>query len=164
MIRPACYVLLSSPVYRRYWRVRTGAVTGLVNGGQAPSIGELVLGCAEAAARAQDYGWTLSLVQQQVRTHSVLGAEAVYQVSQNEQRRLGLNFKPGSASEFLELRDRLYRVTQGGALPVVVVPYDSDDVVIHGRLGPELVISRELITRWGFSMEVLETAPPMPLA
>jgi hypothetical protein len=161
VVRPAFYALLSSAVYRRYWRVRSGAVTALVNAGAAPYIGELVLGYAETAARAQDYGWTLGLAQQQIRTRALFGAEAVYQAGLFEQRRLGLNFRPGTAAEYLELRDRWYRMTRGGADSMVVIPYDAEDQVIHGRLGPELAVSRELITRWGFPLEVLETAPPM---
>lgn len=157
--KPAFYVVLGSTVYRRYWRFRHGLDGSLLNGGNAPVFGEMVIGYAEAAARPQDYGWTLGKKFQQVRTQTQLGAEAVYLFGEHEQRRLGLNFSPTTAAEFLELRDRLYRVTRGGADPLVIVPYDSEDVVIHGRLGPELAIKRELITRWGFSMEVLETAP-----
>ena len=162
--RPAFHKLLSAAVYRRYWRLALVGDSIVKNAGAVPYIGELVLGYAATAARAQDYGWTLGLAQQQVRTHTAFGAESTYQAGQHEQRRLGLQFKPSSAAEFLELRDRWYRLTQGGALPLVVVPYNSDDVVIHGRLGPELGISRELVTRWGLSMEVLETCPSLVIA
>lgn len=158
--KPAFYSVLSAPVYRRYWRHVSGRDGNLLNGA-APYFGELWIGCVETAGRAQDYGWSLTPAFPQIRTRTPFGAEAVNQVGLFEQRRLAMNFRPGASSEYLELYDRLYRITSGGALPLVIVPYDSDDVVIHGRLGAELGVNRELITRWGFSMEVLETCPSL---
>lgn len=160
--QPAMYVLLSSPVYRRYWRYNSTTNSNVSFGGSVPVVGEAWLGYAEAAARAQDYGWELSSIRTQIRTSTVLGAEGVYVPSDHEQRSLSLNFRPGSAAEFLELRERLHRMTKGGADPFVIVPYDSDDIVIHGRLKPTLGYQRELVTRWiGMSMEILETLPPV---
>lgn len=157
--RPAFHGILSAAVFRRWWKLRCAVDSVLKNGGAPVTIGELWLGYFETAARNQEYGWALSPAFQQVRTTAFGGQEAVYAMGQHDRRKLSLAFKPTSRAQFLELRDRLFRATRGGADPFVIIPADSEDVVIHGRLGPELAHQRPLLSQWTLGMEVLETAP-----
>lgn len=152
---PCAYVTFST-IYARHWRFRVP-----VENGTPVSYGELVVGYAETAGRAQDYGWQLDHVDHQVRHALPFGGEAVYRLPGFPQRRLSLSLKPSAEAEWLEVLDTLWRATHGGALPVVIVPWDAEPTVIHGRLRATLPSARELMTRWNTSLEVMESAHPL---
>lgn len=94
-------------------------------------------------ARLQDYGWKTSWAWAQARS-----SVRSFSIDDMATRTIDLSFKYPSSSNFSEARDLLFGRSSLGNFPLVVVPYDQDDLVIYGRIDPSWNATRTLPALW----------------
>lgn len=133
--RPAFYSSFTM-TYARWWGL------DLFGTNQAkPYIGEFVLGQAQTAGKAADYGFETSISFPQLR-YGTLGRHLhVAGLATDEVRNLHLTFRH-TLTMLAELKDEWVRRSQGGLYPMIIVPRDTEAAVYHGRISPDFTHSR----------------------
>lgn len=126
---PTFYGLLSSPVSRRYWRVRFSGTNG-----NPISVGELVLGDSTQFTVDKRLPYEIRYRRRQIRNQTRAGELHVFNISDFEERVYQLSFKPGTDAAMEQVRDSIYQATGGGATPLVYVPDDTREEVIFGHV------------------------------
>jgi hypothetical protein len=152
--QPSFYGYLASPSARRYVRL---AMAG-TQASAAVWLGELVVTYLETGGEP-DWGFEIRhdpdnvVAQVGLRTVATRGAT---------QRRRVLRLSTGlrSAAEYLVKRDEVHRRCHGALWPLIVVPLDAEDVVLHGRLDDSWSAKRQFLASWSEDMIVSEN--PLP--
>ena len=136
---PSFYVVLTSaPTARRYWRFLFEGTNGT-----PIEVGEMVVGVAKTLTRAQQIDWSYDEIQPQSRTTGGLVPEVrAENLTDLPQRRLNLTFLAESYAQRDELRDEFIRASKYGAEPIVIIPDENDELVIHGRVPNRLTWRR----------------------
>lgn len=140
---PTCYAYLSTPSTRRYVRL---AMTGA----QSPAagavfIGELVVTYLETAARSSrtEDGYETELVPDNLELQAA-PRRASARMALQRRRRLRLAFLQPTDAQYVVARDEVHGRCHGTLWPLVIVPRDADDVVVHGRLDEDAWKARRL--------------------
>jgi hypothetical protein len=73
---------------------------------------------------------------------------------------LRLSFRRRNDAGYREGRDDIIRQCRGGQWPVIVVPIDTEDLVVHGRLDSSWRVLRQFLSAWEDDITLSET--PLP--
>lgn len=123
------FVLPSAPTARRYWRFLFEGTNG-----EPIEVGEMVMGVAKTLTRAQQIDWSFADIQPQIRSSGALVPQVrAENLTDHSQRRLNFTFLATSYAERNELRDEFLGASKRGAEPLIVIPDEDDEIVIHGR-------------------------------
>lgn len=133
---PAMYLYLSSPVSKRYWRVKFVGTNG-----SAGELGQLCIGAASKPTRNPRHGHEMTEVMTAIRNRTRAGALSVVNLTDFPKREIPFAFR-GSFTALEDLRDNLWVALNYGQDPVVVVPDDDRPNVLHGRFRQDLAITR----------------------
>ena len=153
------YLYMSSgSVSAPYWRIRVDVLDSTIPA--APYIGEAVIGNAIVASRAQSPEWRVGRSFVSVRSASRSGTAWVYALTPHETRSLDMSFFVGSSAEHNELLDSWLRSSVGGRHPIVIVPDSDETEVIHGRIDPDTVTTREWMQQRRLSVSIVESPHP----
>lgn len=129
------YYFSSPPTPQQYWRLAfyyAVAVSEMV-------IGTWVVGNASTLLTNQQYGWKVTYSQPKHEYYSSIGHPYIKKETINPQRVLDMSFivSPDNVADVTTWRDDVFALTKGGEEPLIIVPDDSADVVIHGRIDSE---------------------------
>lgn len=157
MKQPSFFGVLSTPgTARRYWRLKLSGTNTA-----APYIGELVLGYAEEITKRMRQGWTIKWRKAQSRTRTRAGEQFVTALGGGHPHRIAQwQFRHASEATMLELRDQILRRTLQGEHAAVIVPVDTEDVVMFGRFTEEWEVAREFPSMWDSDAMFEEAAFP----
>jgi hypothetical protein len=155
VIRPAYYKYLGSMVFSRWWRFEFPGTNRAI-----PFIGEAVLGQAKVALRKQNYGMEVQSLFPQVRNQTPAGRQFRYPMTTDEQRAVTIGFKHFLSTQIAELRDEWHRRSGGGRYPMILVPSDTENIVIHGRA--DETFTYHWLNRFHWEDEITVTESPFP--
>lgn len=157
--QPAFHSYLSTPSTKRYVKL---LMTG-TQSAQAGAVyaGELVVTYLEAALSFGQYDWELQFMDEQVRNTSRAGKVFATPLMTDARRLLRMSFKPRNDAAYREMRDDIVRRSRGGQWPLVIVPTDGEDIVIHGRMDSSWRVIRHFLNQWEDDLTVSES--PLPL-
>ncbi|HET9693060.1 MAG TPA: carbohydrate binding domain-containing protein [Steroidobacteraceae bacterium] len=154
--RPTFYSSESTTRYHRYWRLTyTGTNLSPIY------VGEWFLGRGVSPSAAQEYGWTTNWSYRQVRHETAGGETYRYGISPEPVRTYELTIQSTSDTERQEVINDMFRVTRGGEMPLLLVPYDGEPEVVIGLLDTELSSSRETLLVSGADLTLVEL--PLPV-
>jgi hypothetical protein len=156
--QPSLYGLLPAPLAYRWWRIQ------FPGWHSTPiQLGEAVLGLSQVLAQSPRYPVTYRFRYPQIDNDTPAGEKYVTTLSRHALRTVSMEFRLRSPEDLRQLRDQLYGAARGEASPIVLVPLDDDpDVVIYGRLAPNLDTDLAFLNQWSAKVEVEEC--PFPLA
>lgn len=154
--QPSFCGLIESPLTYRWWRIQfPGWHSALVQ------LGEAVLGLSQVLAQSPRYPVTYRYRYPQIDNDTPAGEKYVTTLSRHALRTVSMEFRLRSVEDLRQLRDQLYGAARGEANPIVLVPLDDDpDVVIYGRLAPDLAADLVFLGQWTAKVEVSEC--PLP--
>jgi hypothetical protein len=154
--QPSFYGLQPEPIAYRWWRIQ------LPGWHSAPiQLGEAVLGLSQVLAQSPRYPVTYRFRYPQIDNDTPAGEKYVTTLSRHALRTVSMEFRLRSPEDLRQLRDQLYGAARGEASPIVLVPLDDDpDVVIHGRLAPDLDTDLVFLNQWTAKVEVSECPFP----
>lgn len=158
VLRPSFYTVLSSAIDERYWQLQISTTTPTV---QPTWIGELVIGLADTQDRQFNYDSEITHLEDIIGSRTLGGAPHVYRVGQRPRRVLSLSYDYFTEAEYLNGR-QLFERSHGSALPVVIVPGSTEDLVIHGRIEPTFGVRRSLTTHYTGATYTI-TEDPFPV-
>lgn len=146
--QPAFQGYLSTPSNRRYARLASTGTQSTLAG--TPYYGELVITYLETAASGGASEWTYSV---RYMPDNILSAPAGGKViatraTQQRRRAIALHFTPPADAVMREQRDELHGRCHGALYPVILVPVDAEDVVVHGRIDETLEVRRLFLASW----------------
>ena len=151
---PTQFIEISNPNNQDNWRV-------LIEGtnGSAPIIGELVFGIAQTLTRAQLIEWEYDEIMPQDRVRNDLVPQVTAtNLSDHRQRILRLDFVAINYTQRDELR-AWWEDTNFGQEPIWILPDESDELCIQGRLPNQLTWTRVPGPSGGYhrtSIEIIE--------
>ena len=150
--QPSFYGLLESPLTYRWWRIQ------FPGWHSAPiQLGEAVLGLSQVLAQSPRYPVTYRYRYPQIDNDTPAGEKYVTTLSRHALRTVSMEFRLRSGEDLRQLRDQLYGAARGEANPIVIVPLDDDpDVVIYGRLAPDLETNLVFLDQRTAKVEVSE--------
>jgi hypothetical protein len=120
-----------------------------------------VLGLSQVLAQSPRYPVTYRYRYPQIDNDTPAGEKYVTTLSRHALRTASMEFRLRSADDLRQLRDQLYGAARGEANPIVLVPLDDDpDVVIYGRLAPDLATDLVFLDQWTAKVEVSECPFP----
>jgi hypothetical protein len=160
VLQPAFYAVLSSAINSRWIRVDTNdpvAASDL-------SIGELVIGLTTALSAPRHTNvssWQLGEQLPQIRQTTQGGTIRALALLEQPMRVLGLPHLAVSSSDHQAIRDEIYRRTDYGAEPIVLIPWDSESVVIYGRIDSQATFERTNPDRYSHSIAIVELPGPV---
>jgi hypothetical protein len=155
--QPSTYQILNATQYRQFWKF---TYTGTPTSGTNVYYGELILGQIETASMAPRYGHEVAYNRRQVRNVSRGGNVRVHNSSLFEERVIKMSFGLKGDAELLEMRDQWHRRSDFGRHPMILVPLDTEDIVIHGRVADAVALRRLFM---GFREgEVMVAESPFP--
>ncbi len=97
----------------------------------------------------------------QIDNDTPVGKKYVTALSRHALRTVSMEFRLRPADDPRQLRDQLSGAGRGEANPIVLVPLDDDpDVVIYGRLAPNLDTDLVFLDQWTAKAEVSECPFP----
>lgn len=141
-VAPGAFYLAITAASYRYWRIAIADATALT----APQIGEAVIGQSTSlsqpwrhpalAAAGEGESWP------QVRLVSPGGSIYARRRLDRQTRSRSLVWQHTDATTKEQLLDELWRRTQGGTTPVVLVPWDSEATCLYGRAEGDIAPSR----------------------
>jgi hypothetical protein len=105
----------------------------------APYGGTVFIGQQVLPGRIHNYDWTTDFAWSQVRT-----GPRSFLLQDSPQRMIELQFTYPSSATFAEARDALFGRSALGHYPLLVVPSDSEDLVMLGRIDPTWQVIRKL--------------------
>jgi hypothetical protein len=127
---PSFFARLSSPVSRRYWRLKFVGTNG-----NPISLGEVWLGLSASLTRIQKWDYDVSVIQPQIRQTTPSGQTYATKRTGQRQRALKMEFFGQAEADKDEIEETILDGCNWGADPIVIVPDSSDEIVIHGRVG-----------------------------
>lgn len=133
--QPSFWALAASEITKRYARlVLSGTQSSLAG---AAYIGEFAVTYLEAALRGisgtRD-GYSLRFFADNIVSAARWGRVNAARITTQRRRSLLLPFRPNSDASWLEQRDEITARCHGALWPLILVPLDSEDVVLHARL------------------------------
>lgn len=141
-VAPSAFFLAITAANYRYWRIAIADATALT----APQIGEAVISQSTSlsqpwrhpalTAAGEGESWP------QVRLTSPGGSVYARRRLDRQTRSRSLTWQHTDATTKEQLLDELWRRTQGGTTPVVLVPWDSEAVCLYGRVEGDIAPSR----------------------
>jgi hypothetical protein len=136
--RPSFFYAPTSPIDRRYIRVKFANVNSSTTGSPAGSGpiygGELCVGQPTTITRGFNMNYPLIFEDAQERETSVLGDTRVYRLSSHAIRKVNLGYVFDSIANYQQARD-LVRRAQFGASVSLLIPSSTDpEVCILGRI------------------------------
>lgn len=151
-VAPGAFYLAITAASYRYWSLAIADATALT----APQIGEAVIGQSTSLSQpwrspsvspaGEGESWP------QVRISSPGGAMYARRRLDRPTRSRMLSWQHTDATTKEQLLDELWRRTQGGTSPVVLVPWDSEAVCLYGRVEGEIQSQRILDAMWQTSL------------
>lgn len=159
ILQPTFFMLDTGGISNRYGRL---LLTGTNNA--TPWYGEVFPCWLETATDAADIGFELQYEEPQVRNTGTMGDSYVYNLAPFPRRVARMAFDQSAASGALETRQEMILRSRGGAHPVVVVPVDSEGLILHARPTEKWSETRYISTRWRNDLVVSEDALAAPLA
>lgn len=163
--QPAFYSILTTENSRRHARVSWSNANTTAVG--ALYVGELVVGYSESLTRVQDHAarnpWQYGYVRDQVRSQTPPGEEYVFQQSNNARQILRLPFTHTDSTEWLEFFREIRLRTQDGEFPLVLIPDDTEDTVIFGRVGQTQEVQRTFGAPYGSETDLFLTELGFPI-
>lgn len=143
-------------IYALWWRLKLTGTSLFV-----PTLGEMILGFAETATFHQSTeGYTERNSFPQTRYESLSGDVTVYSLSTSARQELTIVPFTTSDATYQELRDELFRRSNGGLYPMIYVPVSTEPLVYHGRLQDEIEIDRQNIARRTSNLRLISSGMP----
>lgn len=159
--RPNIYIKRASVTAKRYQRVTFLSVSATT---LSREVGEMVMCEVATAARNHDWGYELKAMRDRIRGDSIDGSPSVYTMSRWPRRAFAAVRQFVSDAQMHDARDPLWRRAKGDALNVLLVPDDTANLVLLGRLD-ESFTTRRLFTSWyGDNSLVLAELPFVSVA
>jgi hypothetical protein len=151
--QPTFYGLLSSVVYRRYWRV---SLSGGTSSTPAMHVGEWGLGQGLRLATNPEYPLTLHHEMRQVRTPT-----QVINLEDWPRRVWSAPHSTSGTAEYQEIREEIFARTGFGKEPLILIPKSDDaEVCLYGRVRPTWDPQESILNIREFPLEVEEL--PLP--
>jgi hypothetical protein len=158
ILRDSFHVDLDPTSTSRYWRL---LFTGTPDVDSLMFVGEIVLGQSFELLHNPQYGGGIARNDRQTRSESDIGDEFIQLHNRFPQRALSFTFGFKTDEEYEQFRDLIFRRSRGGAVPIVVVPYDLDPtVVIMGRIRETSSVIKSAFYPRSGELEIIEA--PLP--
>jgi hypothetical protein len=162
--QPAFFKYLATPVAKRWVRVALIGTHSGYDGRAYRFMGELAVTYLESALKGPKLsdGYTVRYLPDNVVNTMPAGKVVAARTTQQRRRVLALHFRRtgGTDAAMREVRDEIHGRCYGSLLPVIVVPIDSEDVVLHGRLDDAFEALRAGIDVWDDDLVITENAFP----
>jgi hypothetical protein len=155
---PVCFKVLSSPVYRRYWRVKLSGTPI-----EVPAIGEWILGQTVTWEDNPQYPLVWTFVKPSTRQATPGGMIFDYPLGSYETRQIRVQMKTKTDAHYVEQRELIYGFSRGGLDPIVLIPTEADSgVSIFGKIKETPVdFSHTHLTWREFEWSIAELGMPL---
>ena len=160
--RPTMYYKRASTVQDKPWHdLHFVGSTALAF---TPEIGQIILAQVATAARNYDWRSELQLRHERITNETGAGDRHVYRRTRWPSRVFGANWQFTTDAEMRESRDDLFSRAGGDALNVLLVPDDSQNVVLLGRIDHTWSVQRAFTSHYTEHQMSLAELPFAPVA
>jgi hypothetical protein len=128
-----------------------------------PWYGEIFPCWLESSVDRPDVGMEIQYEEPQVRNAGPLGDTHVYNLAPWPRRIARMQFDQLATTGAIETRQEIILRCRGGAYPILLVPVESEPMVIHGRPTEKWSETRFISTRWRNDLVIAEDAIAAPL-
>jgi hypothetical protein len=155
--QPSFWMGASATVGDRYARLELTGTNQTI-----PWYGEFIVCYLQSATSNPLYGYEIQYVEDQIRHQGEMGSVYVFNLSPQARRVAKFSFEPTVAAE-AEMRQEIVYRSRGGAYPVLLIPDDTDPLVLYGRLDKSWAATRNFLAVWSTDLVVSEEPVAVPL-
>jgi hypothetical protein len=135
--------LAPTMLYEPYFTIRIGTQASWTDG-VAPWLGEVVVGQSVDLLVNPGYPFAVEYREPHVRLETSAGSRWVMPRGAHPLRRVTLSFAYATDAEYEQARAALYRMSRGGAFPLVLIPTETNPgTAIFGRLEDATTFRRD---------------------
>jgi hypothetical protein len=148
--QPSMFAFASTAIAKRWARLQLTGTQSSISG--AAWLGELAITYLETALRGFNDGSDLRYLPDNTVNAGPGGKVIASQTARQRRRVLRVTVEPGTVgandAEIREQRDEITGRSHGALWPLIVVPHNSEDIVLHGRLDDSWAAKRVFDTFW----------------